>query len=687
MAKSLANVYTITGLTNLVVGGTIMTATAVAGAALPQGYAQAAFGSSSIFGKLTDQNRRDTERVIKTFRKQLEKNWSSWSDMPHVRDDGQRASILKSFDDVIPKIRLDSAEMVDERLDPDRMADLMLRKAETAMPNAFGAHVTRDTDVALARRFLWDISRQAFAHLAQNDDFINEIVPALWRDLLGQVERIETAVTTSAQAQAEKLARIEALLLEAVADGPKIDQAHQSGITDDALIALARRVAADVSTVDQAMVELERSVDLAIHVQSEAAQAGAPAAVLQAADQSAQGAYAAAASTIEEALAEAEAAHRTQMEALLQAGAEQDLLNRDPVSAAGKLFRLHDLKAGGAAPFDDLSQLWLSWFATGRDSGALLDLAVAETLADQLANRAVTPIEKGTALNYLGIIHHTRGEREAGLKRLTLAMAAFEEALIYWTRDSAPDHWAKAQMNLANSTHALAQRDRGNDRIGRAIDAYEAALSVRTQEADPQAWAATQMNLATALRTLADRHDEAALQASLSAVEAALTVRTQDASPPLWALTILNRALSQADLAKLKDDPALLDGVLADMDAALNVWTAETAAYYRATTLMHKGSVLRHRSRLTGDPALLDASRASLAEAMALFAQDSTPVDRLTAEGQDALTELLMASVLGEPDKLPAARARLDQICEDLAEAGHMGNAQLLEQEAQAMAS
>ena len=85
MAKSLANVYTITGLPNLVVGGTIMTATAVAGAALPQGYAQAAFGSSSIFGKLTDQNRRETTRVLKSFQKQLEKNWADWSDMPKAR--------------------------------------------------------------------------------------------------------------------------------------------------------------------------------------------------------------------------------------------------------------------------------------------------------------------------------------------------------------------------------------------------------------------------------------------------------------------------------------------------------------------------------------------------------------------------------------------------------------------------
>lgn len=685
MGRNLVNVYTITGLANIVVGGTLMTAATALGGALPQGYAQAAFGSSSIFGKLTDQNMRKAERVLNQFKKHLEKHWDAWSDMPHAKDDGLRASVLHSFEDVVPLIRLSAAEMVGQRLDPDRMADLMLRKAEVAMHGSFGAARKAQEDVATARRFLWDISHRAFAHLAKNDDFINDIVPQLWSDLLGQVERIETAVVSSAQEQAARLAKIEALLVEAVADGPKVTVARQSGISDDALITLARRVAADVSNVDQAMTELERSVDLAIHVQSEAAQQNAPQAVQRAASQSANGAYEDAALTIDDALAQAEAAHRAEMETLLQAGAEQDLLNRDPVAAAGKLFRLQDLRAGGVAAFDDLSSLWLTWFGTGRDSGAFLDLAVAETLADQLAMRATTPIEKGTALNYLGIIHHTRGEREVGLKRLTLAMAAFEEALIHWTRDRAPEFWAKAQMNLANSTHALAQRDRGNDRIGRAIEAYDAALTVRTQEADPEAWAATQMNRATALRTMADRRDAEALQASLAALEDALSVRTADANPPVWAVTILNRALSKADLANVTGDAGLLDAVLSDMDAALGIWTGETAAYYRATTLMHKGAALRHLSRLRNAPAPLEDSRACLAEAMTLFAHDSTPVDRLTAEGQDALTELTLAQMTGETEQAQPARARLTQICADLTEAGHMGNAQLLEQEASAL--
>jgi len=122
MARNTVNVYTITGLANLVVGGTIMTASAVLGGALPQGYAQAAFGSSTIFGKLTDMNLRKTQRVLKQFQKKLEKHWDVWSDTPHIKDEGLRANVLQNFEDVLPLIRLDASEMVDQRLDPDRMA-------------------------------------------------------------------------------------------------------------------------------------------------------------------------------------------------------------------------------------------------------------------------------------------------------------------------------------------------------------------------------------------------------------------------------------------------------------------------------------------------------------------------------------------------------------------------------------
>lgn len=690
MARNFANVYTITGLTNIVLGTSLMAASTAAGAVLPAGYAQAAFGGGAILGKLTDQNRRKADRVLKKFRNHIEKHWAEWSEIPDIEDDGLHASVLHSFDQVIPKITLDASEVVAQRLDPDRMANLMLAKAEAAMPGVYGAHLRDDRDARVARAFLWDICHRAYRFLAEQDDYINDIVPELWKDLLGHVERIETAVVSAADKQAERLTRIEAMLMEAVADGPKVNQARESGVTDDALIGLARRIASDVEDVDQAFVELERAVDLAIQVQSDGAQSGAPLAVSRAAAQSAKGDYDDAASTIDDALAEAEAAHKSQMQALLQAGFEQDMLRRDPAAAAGKLVRLQDAKAGGLASFDDLAALWMTWYGTGRDSGAILDLTVAQSLAQQMALRATSPLEHGTAMNYLGIILHIRGEREHGLHCLGEAMDAFEQALTHWTRDVSADHWAKAQMNLANSTHALAQRDRGNDRIGRAIEAYEAALSVRNKTDDPQAWAILQMNLATALRTLADQRDEAALLASLAAIDAALSVRTRDASPPQWAMTVLNRALSQADLATVRADATLLDQVFVDMDGALTVWPAHSAAYYRGTVLMHKGAALRRLAQLTGASDPLMQSRHCLAEALDLFAQDSTPIDRLTAQGHDALTQLSIArqhTAANGNESAHLARERLLQICQDLVDAGHMGGAERLRREAASLSS
>lgn len=119
------------------------------------------------------------------------------------------------------------------------------------------------------------------------------------------------------------------------------------------------------------------------------------------------------------------------MSALLRAGVEQDLLRRDPIAANAKLVSGLDLVAGGMAPFEDLLQLWLTWYARGRDTGAVIDLSVAESLAGAMTMRAITETEHDTAQNYLGLIHHIRGEREQGLARLNRAIDAFEAALTH----------------------------------------------------------------------------------------------------------------------------------------------------------------------------------------------------------------------------------------------------------------
>jgi len=87
-----------------------------------------------------------------------------------------------------------------------------------------------------------------------------------------------------------------------------------------------------------------------------------------------------------------------------------------------------------------------------------------------------------------------RGERADNLEK---AIAAYEAALMVFTREALPREWATTQNSLAN---AFVNRIRGEraDNLEKAIAAYEAALMVFTREALPREWAATQNSLANA---------------------------------------------------------------------------------------------------------------------------------------------------------------------------------------------
>lgn len=89
--------------------------------------------------------------------------------------------------------------------------------------------------------------------------------------------------------------------------------------------------------------------------------------------------------------------------------------------------------------------------------------------------------------------------RRAGdpAENLECAIAAYENALTFYSRRTFPEDWAAAQLNLSNAYQLRTRGDRARH-MEKAIKAARSAQSVYTGQAYPPLWAIAENNLAGA---------------------------------------------------------------------------------------------------------------------------------------------------------------------------------------------
>ncbi len=148
-----------------------------------------------------------------------------------------------------------------------------------------------------------------------------------------------------------------------------------------------------------------------------------------------------------------------------------------------------------------------------------------------------------------------RANLKTGEQFLNKANQAFRSALEVLTRKDYPDEWGGIQNNLGivlNRQGMLVEGDQGRLFLVESISALELALAVRTHQKVPQDYAATKNNLGDALRDLGNltigKEGRPLLRDALSAYRSALDVYTQGETPFQWALTLNNMGLAQIDL-------------------------------------------------------------------------------------------------------------------------------------------
>ncbi len=515
------------------------------------------------------------------------------------------------------------------------------------------------------------------------------VVSKIFVTLLADSEVNDVLRPAFETAVVEHLAHIKGQVDRLVAQSD--EAARKFGIKEGMLIALARRYAeGDPVDFDAAYRGLERALEVAAE---EKARGDLPsnlgdtvdAVLKRMAELNEAGELDAAAAEVDRALdaAEAEAeALVARKVALLDAGVEQDILRRNPTSAAARLVARLGLEvAEHDARFAALRGLRDEWYERGRDRGLNFDAEVAVALAQASVDLAQGAGQTGTALNDLGVALATLGRREAETERLEAAVTAFSYALKERKRERVPLDWAGTQMNLGNALRSLGERRAGTERLEEAVTAYRNALQELTRERVPLDWAGTQMNLGNALLTIGVREaGTGRLNKAVTAYRNALKEWTRERVPQQWAGAQMNLGITLRNLGERETGTGRLNEAVTAFRNALQVYTRERVPLDWALSQMNLGNALRALGERSAGTARLYEAVAAFSNALKEFTRERVPLDWAKVQGNLATMELAFFDKTGEDVRLDAAEAHVRAALEVFEEAGASQYMQMAEQ-------
>ena len=576
-------------------------------------------------------------------------------------------ALIKSFGDKSTDLERKIAEQLGEALgrkshlsEASRLLIPQMIAATAPTPKAI-IDAQRDPE-RICREMLVGLKDPAHNTALVKVDFVR-VVSKIFETLLEDVDVNDVLRPAFETAVVEQLAHIRDQVDRLVAGSD--EAARKFGIKEGMLMALARRYAeGDATDFDSALRGLERAFEV---VAEEKARGELPSNLGEAVDAvlkrmaelNEAGELDAAAAEVDRALEAAEAegeAVEARKVALLEAGVEQDILRRNPTSAAARLVARLGLEvAEPGARFAALRALRREWYERGRDKGLNFDAEVAVALARASVDLAQGADQRGTALNDLGLALQTLGEREAGTGRLNDAVTAFRDALKEWTRERVPLDWAMAQMNLGNALATLGEREAGTGRLDEAVSAYRDALKEQTRERVPLDWAMTQMNLGNALQTLGAREaGTGRLDEAVAAYRDALKERTCERVPLEWATAQMNLGNALRALGEREAGTGRLDDAVSAYRDALKEYTRERVPLDWAMAQMNLGNALQTLGAREAGTGRLDEAVAAYRDALKERTRERVPLDW-------ALSQMNLGNALAILGEREAGTGRLDE--------------------------
>ena len=446
---------------------------------------------------------------------------------------GDAAAAIAALDDILPKCLPDGLSVAQANLDTERIAGLVVAKA-----GAGDEMFRKDT---FGERLLRCLVQRAYEEAKRDRDFATVIGIPVQQVLL---ERTDALLAGQAELPDAIVSRLVAAL--------DLRRAESGGLERETIIKIARRLRPDeMLDFDQAVVELERAVDVALDVIARGERGTnydtfVDLVLAIVAEKTRFGDFDGGAQAVDEALidldrreAEQRDVFRRSRVALLEAGVDQHILRRDAPAVARRIEEVVAVEHPDDRPAwsPAFRERYDQFYEEGQSKGINFSLSVAVELARRRVASARSADERGTAGNLLGIALGMLGARESGTARLEEAVAAYRAALAEYTRDRVPLDWAMTQNNLGAALWRLGERESETARLEEAVAAYRAALKERTRGRVPLDWAMTQNNLGNALARLGERESGTArLEEAVAAYRAALEEWTRDRAPLDWAM-------------------------------------------------------------------------------------------------------------------------------------------------------
>lgn len=351
-----------------------------------------------------------------------------------------------------------------------------------------------------------------------------------------------------------------------------------AGLGRQVILMLASRLKPNEAlSLDQAINEIQRAIDVALDVVSRGEKGGnnnksldellaRVAKHIKASDLDGG------VQAVENAIANEEVRSRNSLRTLLEEGIKLDTLRRDACSAAQRIERIISIEEPTQrTPWTPAFKSRLDEYdRDGRRKGINFSLMIAVELGRRMIATAQGNDERGKACNLVAISLSTLGEREGGVDRLEESVILFQEALNARSRTTAPLAWAATQSNLGTALATLGQREHGTVRLRAAIMAFRAALEEQSRDRTSGDWAVSQTNLGNALSELGQREASSNhFIEAISAYEIALTERTRQREPLGWASIQSNLGIALSRLGTLEHDVPRLEDAVRSFRAAL----------------------------------------------------------------------------------------------------------------------
>ncbi|NIZ01206.1 tetratricopeptide repeat protein [Thalassospira lucentensis] len=468
-------------------------------------------------------------------------------------------------------------------------------------------------------------------------------------DVKHQLDRMEDKLDKIQNSVDEKNELAEQLVKQLKKNDELSRKLEAANVTQQKVMAIARRTALNINDPDQALKELESHAEIAIEVEREGRGGSNLGAFVEAVLARVREKYdandfdAAAAEAdkgfVEWEKREAERKNESLQVGLkiLKSGLKQDILRHNATSAAKRITRISELQhpdnqsdqlSGLDAAFDE-------WFERGQNKGLNFDLEVAIEIAVQvLESRRGEP---GHWNNNLGNALSRLGMRESNTVRLEMAVKAFHLAQEKTARDRVPILWATIQNNLGNVLSLFGDRERGTAKLKEAVVAHSSALEEYSRHSDRRQWAMTQSNLGVALARLGERENSTELLGqAVKAFSLALKETMRELVPLQWARTQNNigSALSRLGERDSENKTVLLKNAVKAFRSALEERTQELVPLQWAETQNNLGNTLLALGQRESEngTARIEEAIAAYRSALKEYRRERVPLDWAMAQ-------------------------------------------------------